>query len=336
MASTPPTTLIKPTNLQQWPTDILPAILQSHGLQCQDQTRASAQHLQSKGHLNAEEFIETSPDIERTLMEAFIEDDYEGKLHLTTMSMTTCKSNPGNDSAQEDEIIGMAFWREVPSGEMNEWMDLQRISKAIAGRELVLAPESSSTIDQDHTADLSHDARNAMKLTKSDSIGWIKNALQPCQTNNGTSMMKNKMLPSKSTIQKLTHAWIKIELIAIKRTHRAHHLGQILLGCTLAKAHALHHNEHAILHVAGGGASKNIPAARLYTRYGFVSIPKHDEGGPFVKPDKDLFVLGNIGMVLNALPWREILKTGSADQLLEEDGSNGGREKADAVVTRSK
>jgi hypothetical protein len=164
-----------------------------------------------------------------------------------------------------------------------------------------------------------------MKLAKSDSIRWIENAIH----SDSASMTKNEtLLPSKSTIQKLTHAWIKIELIAIKRTHRARHLGQILLGCTLAKAHA-HHNEHAILHVAGGGASKNIPAARLYTRYGFVSVPKHEEGGPFVKPDKDLFVLGNIGMVLNTLPWGEILQTReSADRLLldgDNSSGNGGK-----------
>mmetsp|Transcript_13230 Transcript_13230/g.23270 ORF Transcript_13230/g.23270 Transcript_13230/m.23270 type:complete len:158 (+) Transcript_13230:3-476(+) len=138
--------------------------------------------------------------------------------------------------------------------------------------------------------------------------------------------MNEHQLPSKSTIHKLTHAWIKIELIAIKRTHRAHHLGNVLLGCTLAKAHALHHNEHAILHIAGGGASKNIPAARLYTRYGFVSVPQHEEGGPFVKPDRDLFVLGNIGMVLNALPWEEMMQISSAHGV--EDSSGGKRQRS--------
>ena len=132
----------------------------------------------------------------------------------------------------------------------------------------------------------------------------------------------NELIPSKSTINKLTHSWVKIELIAIKKTHRAHHLGHILLGCTLAKAHALHHNEHAILHIAGGGASKNIPAARLYERYGFVSVPQHDEGGPFVKPDRDLFVLGNIGRALNDLPWEEVMQIGSSahDDVEDESG----------------
>eukprot|EP00986_Skeletonema_menzelii_P019882 scaffold29477_cov388-Skeletonema_menzelii.AAC.1 len=49
--------------------------------------------------------------------------------------------------------------------------------------------------------------------------------------------------------------------------------------------------KHSSRLYTGGGASKNIPAAKLYGRFGFVSVPRHNEGGPFSKPDKDLFVL---------------------------------------------
>lgn len=284
---------------------IIPATLQSHGLQCKDETPASAQQLLSQGQLNAEDFIETSPDIERTLMEAFMEDDFDGNLRLMTLSI-------------KDEIVGMSFWREIPSEEMREWMDLQRISNAVAGRKLALEGPSSSI---NATTDLSHNANKSMKLVKSDSVRWIETALQPCQPNKNASSTIQNETPSTSSaiINELTHAWIKIELIAIKRTHRSHHLGNILLGCTLAKAHAFHHNEHAILHIAGGGASKNIPAARLYERYGFVPVPKHEEGGPFAKPDRDLFVLGNIGMVLNALPWEEMMQIRSIADDVESD-----------------
>ena len=285
-------------------TSVLSSTLQSHNLHCDDQTPTSAKQLLFSGQLNAVDFIETSPDIEGTLFEAFVEDDYDGKLHLTTLSKVDTNNNG------REEIVGISFWREVPSNEMTEWMDMYRISKAITDRKLMSTNSttrttSSSEEDHEHYNDLSHNARKRMQLVKSDSMRWLESALQPCINDTG----RQQSLVSNSIIQKLTHSWIKIELIAIKRSHRGHHLGNILLGCTLSKAHnkTYHHNEHAILHIAGGGAWNNIPAARLYKRYGFVSIPEHGKGGPFVKPDRDLFVLGNIGSALDKLPWDEML-----------------------------
>ena len=269
---------------------ILPTALQSNNLHCQDESPQSAQHLVSQGKLNALDFIETSPEIEGTLMEAFIEDDYEGKLHLITMRMAN------------EEIVGISFWREIPSDEMGEWMDMKRIAKAIEDRNL------TSSVDHDHDEELSHNTNKRMQLVKSESVNWIENALKSSNETNDTS--SNHTVATASTLESLTHKWIKIELVAIKQSYRAHHLGNLLLGITLEKAHASHHNEHAILHVAGGGASKNIPAAKLYRRYGFVNVPQHEKGGPFVKPDRDLFVHGNIGRALNTtLPWDEMKLT---------------------------
>ena len=82
-------------------------------------------------------------------------------------------------SAVKEEIVGIAFWREVPSEEMKDWMDLRRISKAIADKRLA-APVSSAANDEHDNKLLSRDARNALRLVRSDSVGWIKNALQPC------------------------------------------------------------------------------------------------------------------------------------------------------------
>jgi len=277
-------------------TPNLTTSLQSNGILCRDQTPTSAQKLQSQGQLNAKDFLEISPDIEHALMEAFIEDDYDGKLHLTTLSMN--KSH--TDRTTEDEIVGIAFWREVPSGEMNEWLDLQRISRAITDRKLSSSP--SFTTYEEHDS-----SQNAMELVLGVHIDWIQNALQCCHADDTTSTIDDDLPPTSTIISMLRHEWIKIELIAVKSTHRAQHLGRILMGCTLAKAHALHDNEHVIPHIAGGGASKNIPAARLYKSYGFVPVPRHDEGGPFAKPDKDLCVLENIGVVLNSLPWDEMM-----------------------------
>jgi len=270
----------------------LPATLKSNGISCRDETPASAQELVTRGQLDAKDFIEASPDIENTLMEAFIEDDYDGKLHLMTLSMIR-----DADTAADEEIIGLSFWREVPAEEMGDWFDVERISKMI----------TKSTIQQECDNEISNHAKCRMELVRSSSINWIQNALTATDDEIETDKKATiEQVTHSATIDKLTHSWVKIELIAIKQSYRAHHLGNIILGCTLAKAEE--HNQHAILHVAGGGASKNIPAAKLYGRFGFVSVPKHDEGGPFSKPDKDLFVLGNIGKALEELPLEETLQ----------------------------
>ena len=75
MESTPHQTTLSAPISSAWPTQLLPTLQAHHGITCQDQTIASAQHLLSLGQLTAEDFIETSPDIERTLMESFLEDE---------------------------------------------------------------------------------------------------------------------------------------------------------------------------------------------------------------------------------------------------------------------
>jgi hypothetical protein len=271
----------------------LPATLQSNGIICRDETPASAKEALSRGQLDAKDFIEVSPDIESTLLEAFIEDDYDGKLHLMTLSMMHrgTAENDDDDNARQnvEEIIGLSFWREVPAEEMGDWFDVERMSKMI----------TKSTIEHEHDHEFSNHAKNRLKLVRSSSVSWIQNALR----SSSIDTLDEDKSDTHASIQQLTHSWVKIELIAIKQSYRSHHLGNILLGCTLSKAHE--RNKHAILHVAGGGASKNIPAAKLYGRFGFVRIPKHEEGGPFTKPDKDLFVLGNIGKALEDLPYEE-------------------------------
>eukprot|EP01082_Thalassiosira_pseudonana_P006324 g6160.t1 g6160 contig20:948867-950042(+) len=361
---TPHTHPIAPSPTKPPHSDILPVVLQSHHIKCTDETRSSAEKLQAQGQLVAEDFIESSPDIERTLMEAFIEDDYEGRLHLITLSVPSstmgsnrCCSSNGNASYESNrplhqeesmEVVGLAFWREIPSDEMEEWLDLRRISRTLARHANELYTGEQQRTDDckgngDQGGVLSSKSRRKIQMVRSDSVAWIRTALSSRyddddnndddhnsqQQQQQQSLAKKEITTSvQSTIQKLTHSWIKIELVAIKQSHRAHHLGNVLLGCVLSRAYASsttihqnrnqqHPNQHAVLHIAGGGASKNIPAAKLYTRFGFVSIPTHDEGGPFEKPDRDLFVLGNIGKALDELPWDEMLQ-------LSGDGGAGG------------
>ncbi|KAL7483034.1 hypothetical protein ACHAW6_008684 [Cyclotella cf. meneghiniana] len=288
-------------------TSLLPTLLQTHNLTCALETPRSASTLLAQNKLSPRDFIEQHPDIERTLLQSFVEDDYDGKLHLMTLS-----------TEEREEVIGLSFWREVDDEEMREWLDLHRVEETLErhGHDDVQQQPIRPTQQQqqqqqqrqvvsfkyDGDNKLSHSGKRTMEGIRSDSITWIRNALQ----SETPRIQQNRI--TKSIIQRqLVHAWIKIELVAIKRSHRSHHLGELLLACTLSKAYE-HHDNHAILHIAGT-SSKNIPATKLYTKFGFVGLPRYREGGPFGEPDGDLFVLGDIGGCLEKGAWEEMWKS---------------------------
>ena len=248
-----------------------------------------------------------------------MEDDYDGKLHFMTLNR-----NSNSTTDERREVIGIAFWRDIDDDEMKEWMDLHRVRDTLRRHAEDDRQSLSHTTTNDVTSKqksrlsfqcqsdnrLSLRAKQTMEMIRSDSITWIRNALDSQDDNNSshqaaaaktTSTANDPSILSK--VNNLLHAWIKIELIAIHKSHRNHHYGPILLACLLSAAHE-QHEIHAILHVAG--STSNTAATKLYESFGFVNLPKHDEGGPFEKPDGDLFVLGDIGRVLERCPWEEM------------------------------
>lgn len=281
---------------------ILPTVLSSRNLDYRIETPVTASRLISEQQLSPSQFIELFPEIERTLLVSFIEDDYDGKLHF--MTLNECNGN-------KREVVAIAFWREVDDGEMKAWLDLHRV-KEILKRHAVedetsqqpvsttrnLQPQHRISFKCESDNALSKQGKQQMEMIRSDSITWIRNAL-----NSNDNSRYNNCTPTTSQVRELLHSWIKIELIAIKSTHRHHSLGEILLLCLLSCAYSLHGETHAILHIAG---DNNVAANRLYTKFGFVHLPKYEEGGPFEKPDRSLFVLGDIGGVLKRCPWKEM------------------------------
>jgi hypothetical protein len=295
-------------------TSLLPALLQTQNLKCNLETPQSASTLLSQNKLSPRDFIEQHPDIERTLLQSFVEDDYDGKLHLMTLS-----------TKEREEVIGLSFWREVDDEEMREWLDLHRVEETLERhghdemqqqplrnistqqqREQQRQQQQALSFKYDGDNKLSHCGKRTMEGIRSDSITWIRNALHSDTPRNHKKPQHDHITKSKVQ-QQLIHAWIKIELVAIKRSHRSHHLGELLLACTLSKAYE-HHDNHAILHIAGT-SSKNVPATKLYTKFGFVELPRYREGGPFGEPDGDLFVLGDIGGCLERGAWEEMWKS---------------------------
>jgi len=139
--------------------------------------------------------------------------------------------------------------------------------------------------------------------------------------------------------KKLTHAWIKIELVAVRQPYWGQRLGSILFACALYHAHC-RHQSRVILHVAGG--EENVPAVRMYRRFGFLPVKttstgEMGDGGDaanstgtatatatattmsstigrsstrsrlFHKPNRDLYILGDIEKSLADLAFEKAL-----------------------------
>jgi len=85
-------------------------------------------------------------------------------------------------------------------------------------------------------------------------------------------------------------------LLAVAEEHWGKRVGTLLLAGALMQAHAEAKSERCVLHVAGG--KDNVAASRLYERFGFVEFPET----VWERPNKNLWCLGNIGMVLSTLP----------------------------------
>lgn len=295
--------------ISSWPERVTSAIDHCHLCKV-NETPQSAQHmLDAAGGTFAAEGGTLSIDVEQTLFEAFIENDYDGHLHLTTLRQST----------KDGDVVGIVFWREVPDTEMREWINFDALSASISDlRGLVIDDDDGDKNDDgtskkgqkgDHSSNTngttnSSRHRRSLVPVREESLHWLYQATSSrhlLRRREGTR--QPAALSREEVIGGLTHRWIKIELLAVRKTYWGNRYGSLLLAIALYEAHHLNNNR-AILHVAGGYS--NVPAVKLYQRFGFVGVPAGD-GGIFNKPDRDLFVLGNIGTALQSLHWSECL-----------------------------
>lgn len=257
-----------------------PSILKEKHLICINETVQSADQLRKRyGYFaNGKEL---SHDVEQYLFDSFIANDYEGKLHLTTIHQIDPTLDLSIEVIAEGnykgkgigEITGLVFWREVDDDEMKHWLHWDYISR--------LHHQSRRFSD----LSTSERAAKALKLARSSSIESL-----------------SKIITQENEVEdELTHAWVKIELVAVRQQFWGHHIGTLLMSCAFYHAY-LHHSSRAILHIAGG--SNNVPALKLYEKFGFVPI-KTDT--MFEKPDRDLYILGDISSSLENLAWDETL-----------------------------
>lgn len=283
-----------------WPSLVSSAIVQSHLCKVTEDP-ASAQHmLDAAGSGSfATEGGSLLLDVEQTLFESFIDDDYGGRLHLTTLRQ--------NDEA--GQVVGIVFWREVPDTEMREWINFDALSASISDLRGLVIDDNGD--DDEHTAGKSGASRSStgrhrrsLVPVREESLHWLYQATSSRHLlqRGGKSRATNtsvEALSREEVIDGLTHRWVKIELLAVQKSFWGHRYGSLLLATALQEAYQQKSNR-AILHVAGGHS--NVPAVKLYQRFGFVGVRAGD-GGIFKKPDRDLFVLGNIGTALQSLHW---------------------------------
>ena len=309
-----------------WPSLVSSAIAQCY-LKKVTETPASAHHMldAAGGGSFAAEGGSLSMDVEQTLFESFIDDDYGGRLHLTTLRQ--------NDEA--GQVVGIVFWREVPDTEMREWINFDALSASISDLRGLVIDDNGD--DDEHTAGKSGASRSSrhrrsLVPVREESLHWLYQAtssrhlLQRGRKSRATNTSV-EALSREEMIDGLTHRWVKIELLAVQKSFWGHRYGSLLLATALQEAYQQKSNR-AILHVAGGYS--NVPAVKLYQRFGFVGVRAGD-GGIFNKPDRDLFVLGNIGTALQSLYWSGCLplpapNTRNGNPVIEDGDVDAGGE----------
>ena len=291
-----------------WPSKI-PAVIKKRRLICIEEPPDSARSIfSSTGAICDGETL--SIEVERTLFESFIGDDYEGKLHMTTLR------------DQSDNIVGFVFWREIPESEMKSWINWDSLSVSISdfrggatGRGILKGGRSEDKLIESNSSGLTDQQqkhRTSLVPVREESLRWLNEATLSRDLTAKSSAPKHRpRLTRQEVMDELSHAWVKIELLAVRKQFWGNRYGSLLLACALYEAWKLHNNR-VILHVAGGHS--NVPAVRLYERFGFIEVKAGQLGGPFNKPDRDLFVLGNIGTALQSLSWSEPLVLLTADE----------------------
>ncbi|CAB9502439.1 expressed unknown protein [Seminavis robusta] len=271
---------------------LIPSILSDRGLTCTEQTMESAASLLEQGWLGnftqASSLLSTQ--VEASLMESFIEDDYDGALHLTTLD------------DEQGKPVGFVFWRQVPEDEMKDWIHWENLQKKLRGEQQQQLKQAQPDKEdqevpvEDGLSSLpNHSKRRRMRqsiqMVRGESIRWLEVASSDAARRN--SLLRSSTAP----LERLTHSWVKIELLAVHPDHFKRHIGTLLMACAMYRAYQKG-DDHMILHVAGG--HENVPALRLYEKFGFLPVP---QGTVFHKPDKDLFVLGHVGESLQRLCW---------------------------------
>mmetsp|Transcript_39684 Transcript_39684/g.124424 ORF Transcript_39684/g.124424 Transcript_39684/m.124424 type:complete len:287 (-) Transcript_39684:170-1030(-) len=214
--------------------------------------------------------LEGVDELERMLLEAFVDDDYDGRLRLLTAT------------GPFDELLGLIFWRDVPSEEMRSWLHpaLVDAKGCIAPPPPLQPPVAAAQparighADLPPTSALATPGPNALAAAAAPPLLGAAAPPAPVVT---------------------AGSWTKIELLGTDRSVRGDGLARLLLAYALAHAAALEGKTSAVLQIAGG--EQNAAASRLYEGFGFVEAPV----GAFQQPNDHLQVVWDIAQRLRDL-----------------------------------
>ncbi|KAI9006401.1 hypothetical protein DFJ74DRAFT_389568 [Hyaloraphidium curvatum] len=221
------------------------------------------------------------PSLEDAVRDAFIEDAYDGSLHLLTLrDRTRTLPRIGHP------IVALVFWRDLDRGELESWV------RSVADCPRMIEDSSlDGEPDVEHESEMPADpngsqlelvVRSKQGVTFEHSFDW------------------NSAPVSASPYE----GWIKVELIGTHPAHYRKGYARILFVAVLLISYLRDGKRHVVLHVAGGAA--NIEATNLYKSLGFVEPP----AGMFRQPNNNLLVLWSIEAALRKLDWRWFARFG--------------------------
>jgi len=153
---------------------LLSSVLRRRKLRRTDQTPESARKLVDAGLLGSftaarslSPPVQVSPVIEATLMESFLEGDYDDKsLHLTTLDDLTKADTPFP--------VGLVFWRELSAEEVRDWIHWENLRERLMGeaKQQQMQEAESPSLEDDKSPGMR--MRRSLKVVKRENIRWLE------------------------------------------------------------------------------------------------------------------------------------------------------------------
>jgi len=167
----------------------VPKIHKAKHLKCVEHTPASSRILhETYGFFATGK--EIPYEVEQNLVDAFIFNDYDGNLHLSTSHDTNSRS-----CSNEDDIgppLGLVFWRTVPENEMNDWLDWEHVVDAL---------------DRHACKDTAVPSSRKNRFVRQNSIESIQKMIESLHLGSHFDLAQEEMVD----------AWTKLELIAVRK-----------------------------------------------------------------------------------------------------------------------
>jgi GNAT superfamily N-acetyltransferase len=243
--------------------------------------------------------------LEDAVRDAFLEDAFDGRLHLLTIRDTSRTLKKIGHP-----IVALVFWRDLDRNEIHNWArDLEECHRGL----LEDGPSPSQTPPP----------LNGTPKDDGDQLSLVVHSNNRLELNDSFDMSSLADVLSEETMDLALDPcnWIKIELLGTHPDHLRRGYARLLLVSVLLISLARDGKKSAVLQVAGG-YEDNVAAMELYLSLGFARPPKE----MFKKPCNNVLVLWSIQRTLEGLDWRWFGKVGRLRPADKVDDVDAGRE----------